>query len=154
MGRAATRRETSAGGVVFRREGTGVRYLLILDRNGSWGFPKGHLDEGEAPLDAARREVEEETGLVDVVLRGELGVIDWYFRVRGDLVHKHCHLYLFESTQGEVTPQLEEGITSCTWYELDEALRSMPYENSRAVLKVAGSMVASMPPVRAATGES
>ena len=154
MTRARTRRETSAGGVVFRREGTGVRYLLILDSNGNWGFPKGHLNEGESPLDAARREVEEETGLVDLVLHGELGVIDWYFRVRGDLVHKHCHLYLLESPRGEVTPQLEEGITSCTWYGLDEALRTMPYENSRAVLKVAGSMVGRMPSVREPAGES
>ena len=115
MTRAQARRETSAGGVVFRREGTGVRYLLILDSNGNWGFPKGHLNEGESPLDAARREVEEETGLVDLVLHGDLGVIDWYFRVRADLIHKHCHLYLLESIHGDVTPQLEEGITCCTW---------------------------------------
>src|SRR5439155_693058 len=57
-------RETSAGGVVFRRGPDGqVRVLLIRDSHKNWGFPKGHLDPAEPPADAARREVTEETGL-------------------------------------------------------------------------------------------
>src|SRR5260370_1263792 len=54
-------RETSAGGVVFRRGPDGqVRFLLIRDSYKNWGFPKGHLEPGEPPADAARREVTEE----------------------------------------------------------------------------------------------
>ncbi|HZE93765.1 MAG TPA: NUDIX domain-containing protein, partial [Gemmatimonadales bacterium] len=57
-------RETSAGGVVFRRGPDGqVRFLLIRDSYKNWGFPKGHLEPGEPPAEAARREVTEETGL-------------------------------------------------------------------------------------------
>lgn len=126
---------------MFRRGEAGPRYLLILDGNRNWGFPKGHLDDRETPLDAARREVAEETGLDDLVLHGELGVIDWYFRARGSLIHKHCHLYLFESPTGDVRPQLDEGITTCTWYGLDDALGTITYDNSRAVLRAAGQMV-------------
>ena len=59
-------RETSAGGVVFRRDAEGsARYLLIRDSYRNWGFPKGHLEPAEPPADAARREVAEETGLRD-----------------------------------------------------------------------------------------
>lgn len=139
---------------MFRRSEAGAHYLLILDVNRNWGFPKGHLDEGESPLEAARREVAEETGLADLVLHGELGVIDWYFRARGDLIHKHCHLYLFECSGGEVVPQAEEGITACTWYALEEALRSTTYENSRTVLQSAARMVGTLDAERETARES
>src|SRR3989441_10580267 len=77
-------RETSAGGVVFRRGPDGApRFLLIRDSYRNWGFPKGHLKVGEPPADAARREVAEETGLEDLALHGPIRVIDWYFRFRG-----------------------------------------------------------------------
>src|SRR5437867_2271307 len=77
-------RETSAGGVVFRRgPGGAPRFLLIRDSYRNWGFPKGHLEPGEPPADAARREVAEETGLKDLVRHGPIRVIDWYFRFRG-----------------------------------------------------------------------
>src|SRR2546425_498632 len=84
-------RETSAGGVVFRRPpDSEPRFLLIRDSYRNWGFPKGHLEPGEPPADAARREVAEETGLNDLVLHGPIRVIDWYFRFRGKTIHKFC----------------------------------------------------------------
>ena len=61
------RDETSAGGVVFRVEEGRPLYLLIRDSYQNWGFPKGHLEAGERPEDAALREVSEETGLGDLV---------------------------------------------------------------------------------------
>src|SRR2546425_12679071 len=83
------RRETSAGGVVFRRGPDGqVRFLLIRDSYKNWGFPKGHLESAEPPADAARREVTEETGLQDLVLHGPIKVIDWYFRFRGKTIDR------------------------------------------------------------------
>ena len=75
-------RETSAGGVVFRRgPGGEPRFLLIRDSYRNWGFPKGHLEPGEPPADAARREVAEETGLKDLVRHGPIRVIDWYLKI-------------------------------------------------------------------------
>ncbi|MGL4610067.1 MAG: NUDIX domain-containing protein [Trueperaceae bacterium] len=50
-----------AGGVVFNKTG---QVLLLGHRNGTWVFPKGHLDPGETHLMAAIREVEEESGVV------------------------------------------------------------------------------------------
>ncbi len=135
------RRETSAGGIIFRPADAGPQYLLILDGNGNWGFPKGHLVPGETSLEAARREIAEETGLADLVLHGELGVIDWFFRAGGSLVHKHCHLFLFESTAGDVVPQVDEGITACCWHSLEAALAALTHENARTVLRSAGQAV-------------
>ncbi|HEX4561633.1 MAG TPA: NUDIX domain-containing protein [Gemmatimonadales bacterium] len=134
-------RETSAGGVVFRREGGVTRYLLIRDSYKNWGFPKGHLKTGEPPADAARREVEEETGLVNLLLHGPIRVIDWYFRFKGKTIHKYCHFFLFESREGEPTPQLEEGISACTWHPLDDAVTTISYDNARGVLRRGAEMV-------------
>ena len=134
-------RETSAGGVVFRREGGVARYLLIRDSYKNWGFPKGHLKTGEPPADAARREVEEETGLTNLLLHGPIRVIDWYFRFKGKTIHKYCHFFLFESRDGEPTPQLEEGISACTWHPLDDAVTTISYDNARGVLRRGAEMV-------------
>jgi 8-oxo-dGTP pyrophosphatase MutT (NUDIX family) len=142
--RARSRREHSAGGVVFRRDPAGPRYLLILDGHGNWGFPKGHLDRGETALDAARREVAEETGVDDLVLYGELGEIDWYFRTRDAVVHKYCEYFLFESPGATPRPQTDEGITDCQWFALPDAMERTTYENSRVILRRAAERVAEL----------
>ena len=135
-------RETSAGGVVFRRGQEGEpRFLLIRDSYENWGFPKGHLEVGEPPADAARREVAEETGLEDLALHGPIRVIDWYFRFRGQTIHKYCHFFLFESRHGDPVPQADEGITDCAWHPLEAARDTISYDNARSVLEQAAAMV-------------
>jgi 8-oxo-dGTP pyrophosphatase MutT (NUDIX family) len=134
--------EVSAGGIVFRRiPGQAPRYLLIRDSYNNWGFPKGHLEGAESPAQAALRETAEETGLANLVLHGPIRVIDWHFRFRGRHIHKYCHFFLFESPEGDVCPQVDEGITACQWRPLSEALEVLSYDNARGVLKRAGEMV-------------
>jgi 8-oxo-dGTP pyrophosphatase MutT (NUDIX family) len=139
--RRPVRIETSAGGVVYRRTEDGARFLLIRDPYENWGLPKGHLERGETPGEAALREVAEETGVPGLVLRQPLGTIDWFFREGNDLIHKYCHFFLMETRSAETSPQLEEGITECVWLTLDEALRSLTYDNARSVLQDAGRIV-------------
>ena len=142
MSRRRAELEVSAGGIVYRRTGVEPpRFLLIRDSYDNWGFPKGHLEDGESPADAARRETGEETGLGSLVLQGPIRVIDWHFRFRGRHIHKYCHFFLFESPNGDPCPQVDEGITDCQWRNLDEALDLLSYDNARGVLKRAGEMV-------------
>ena len=141
MTRARAQRETSAGGVVFRLHQGRALFLLIRDSYQNWGFPKGHLESGERAEDAALREVREETGLGDLALRGQIETIDWYFRFRGQLIHKVCHFYLLETESEATTPQREEGITACRWEPFDSAVGLVAYENARAVLKKAFGML-------------
>ena len=133
--------ETSAGGVVYRRTAAAFEVLLIKDSYRNWGFPKGHVEAGEDAATAALREIEEETGLVDLVMRGPLREIDWFFRFKGRLIHKTCHFFLLESRSGEPSPQRTEGITAVRWLSLDEALTTVSYANAREVLRAAGEMV-------------
>ncbi len=147
MTRARAKQERSAGGVVFRvaPEADGaqprVLFLLIRDSYRNWGFPKGHVEKGEPPEQAALREVAEETGLSGLSLRGEIDTIDWYFRFRGRLIHKYCHFYLIESASEATCPQREEGITACRWLPLDEALEMISYANARDVLRRAAELM-------------
>jgi 8-oxo-dGTP pyrophosphatase MutT (NUDIX family) len=127
--------------VVVRCTDDGPRYLLIRDPYKHWSFPKGHIDEGESPEEAARREVLEETALGELARHRTLAVIDWHFRHKGQPVHKYCHYFLFESVSGEPLPQLDEGITDCRWVSLDEAFELLRYENARAVLREASEFV-------------
>jgi len=141
MGKRRADQEVSAGGIVFRLSDQGTQYLLIKDSYDNWGFPKGHLEDGESPAEAAARETAEETGLAQLALRGPIRVIDWHFRFRGRHIHKYCHFFLFESADGEPSPQVEEGITAFRWELLDRALEALSYDNARGVLKRAGEMV-------------
>ncbi len=139
--RARAERETSAGGIVYRVHDGEALFLLIRDSYRNWGFPKGHLESGELPEDAAVREVREETGLADLQLAGAIETIDWFFRFRGRLVHKVCHFYLMRTRHTRTVPQREEGITACRWARFDEARRLVSYANARAVLTRAHDMV-------------
>jgi 8-oxo-dGTP pyrophosphatase MutT (NUDIX family) len=136
------REETSAGGIVMRRVEGIPHYLLIRDSYRNWGFPKGHLEDGESAADAACREVTEETGLRAIALRATLDRIDWHFRFRGTVVHKTCHFFLMETDDPATCPQVDEGITACRWAPFDEAVRLLAYENARVVLRQAHGLVA------------
>ena len=145
MTRSRANREVSAGGVVYRVEDGRPLFLLIRDSYRNWGFPKGHLEMGELPEAAALREVSEETGLTDLVVRSELATIDWHFRFRGKLIHKICHFFLMESENAATSPQREEGITACKWVPIDEALAIISYANAREVLQRAAETVGGAP---------
>lgn len=139
------KKEVSAGGVVFRRRPEqDLFFLLIRDSYGHWGFPKGHLERDESAASAAARETTEETGLEVLRLHGPIHTIDWYFRLRGKLIHKFCHFFLFESDVGEPIPQVDEGITECRWFGFEEAVAQLGYENAREVLRRAGELTKSL----------
>lgn len=151
--RKKPREEVSAGGIVFRRDGERTFFLLIRDPYRNWGFPKGHLEEGEEPSAAAIREVGEETGLGGLELRAAVETIEWTFRFRGRQIHKVCHFFLMETEERRTTPQSAEGITACRWASYEQATKMIAYDNARAVLVQAHALLqgtASSDPVPAA----
>ncbi len=131
------REEVSAGGVVFRMMDGSPHVLLIRDPYRNWGLPKGHVEGVENPPEAALREVQEETGLSELVLGPTLGTIDWTFRIRGTLVHKYCHFFLMVSPEGDTVPQEAEGITECRWLPTEDAIRDVTYDNAREMIRIA-----------------
>ncbi len=144
------RQEVSSGGVVFRRFADGPKYLLILDGHGNWGFPKGHEETGESAEQAARREIQEETGLTALTLHAALPALGWTFRSGGTPVRKRCNYFLFECAVGETSPQRDEGITRCVWFSHQDATQNLTFANASKLLEEAAAIVDRLSPSAAA----
>jgi len=128
--------ETSAGGLVVDRSGDLLRAALIArhDRRGRlvWSLPKGHLEAGETPEDAAIREVEEETGIRGRVL-APLGVIDFWFIAENRRIHKTVHHYLMEASGGELSDEDAE-VVEVAWFPLTDIRDRLAYADERRLL--------------------
>ncbi len=101
----------AAGGVVKNRRGD---YLLIY-RHDTWDLPKGKIDPGETPDEAALREVREECGLSILELGPQVDNTYHIYEHNDKHVLKVTYWYLMSSDQEHLTPQLDEGITDLAW---------------------------------------
>lgn len=106
------REVNAAGGLVSNRRGD---YLLI-SRNSLWDLPKGHQEAGEDIAVTALREVQEETGVDELVLRDLICITDHTY-IRNGVWHlKHTWWYdMLYSAPVDLTPQREEDITKAAW---------------------------------------
>lgn len=131
-----TKLEISAGGIVYKKTPHGYKILFVLDPFGKWTFPKGHVEKGEKIKDAALRETREEAGLKDLRVVLDLGKIDYWFRWKGELVHKLVYFFLIEAPfSAQAMPQKKEGISEVRWVDLDKALEFSSYKDIRRALK-------------------
>jgi 8-oxo-dGTP pyrophosphatase MutT (NUDIX family) len=126
--------ERSAGGVVVR----GEELLVIVptrraaDGSRVLGLPKGHLDPGETQLQAAAREVREETG-VEVKLVRELGEVRYWYTRDGRAVPKVVFFYLFRYVSGDPADHDDE-VEEARWMGLREAREALTYEGEREIV--------------------
>ncbi len=132
-------RERSAGAVVFINKGGVIKYLLLHYPAGHWDFSKGHLEEGESDLDAALREVREETGLDVDIIFGFREVIDYVYSKGNVLSHKTVVFFLARAEDEGV--RLSSEHTGYAWLPYDEAMSRITYENSRKVLYKANAFL-------------
>ena len=120
----------SAGGVVCRRQGDHIEILLGGRLKPKiWALPKGGINTGESPVEAAMREVSEETGLT-VRAETELGRISYWFVSEGERCHKTVYFYLM-TPEGGALENHDVEFDEVRWFPSGEALQSMTYENER-----------------------
>ncbi|MGC1879528.1 MAG: NUDIX domain-containing protein [Rhabdochlamydiaceae bacterium] len=125
----------SFGIVPFLKEEGGWKVLLILHREGNhWGFPKGKANPGETPLEAATRELKEETGLsVIQILREEPLAEQYQFRRKKEFIVKIVH-YFPALIEGSLQLQQEE-IRDAKWLPVSEALKQLTFREARHILQ-------------------
>ena len=130
--------EVSAGGLVI--DTTGTMGLLIgrydhKDASGKrvlWSLPKGHIEEGETPEQAAIREVAEETGITSSITKS-LGVIDFWFMAGGKRIHKTVHHFMFLEVGGTLLAQ-ESEVDEVSWFPLSEIVDRLAYPDEKKLI--------------------
>ena len=130
--------EVSAGGLVVDHSGKNGLLIGRIDHKDAsgqrilWSLPKGHIEEGETPEQAALREVAEETGIESAIERS-LGVIDFWFMAGGKRIHKTVHHYLFRETGGKLAAQ-ESEVDEVGWFPLSEIVERLAYPDEKKLI--------------------
>ena len=130
------RNDFSVGGVVLDDRGR-VALIRTTDASGAavWGFPKGHPKRSETPVETAKREVREETGLeVELDADHPLRTITYFFEGGdGQRVHKRVDFYLMRSTGGDISDHDHE-VEEVVLLAPEEARERLTYENEQVLL--------------------
>ena len=125
----------AAGGVVKNQKGE----ILFIRRLGKWDLAKGKIEEGESVEQAALREIEEETGLKELILEEFLNTTFHIYTERnGEKILKTTYWfkvnYIGNSTP---IPQVEEGISEVSWKNEKQIITEvwpMTFENIKLIL--------------------
>ncbi|HEX4188438.1 MAG TPA: NUDIX hydrolase [Solirubrobacteraceae bacterium] len=127
-------REVSAGGVVVRDSDVAVIVPTRRAADGSrvLSLPKGHVDPGETPVQAAEREVREEAG-VEAEPLSELGESRYWYRRDGRTIGKSVHFYLFRYRRGR-TEDHDDEVEEARWMPLGEAEQKLTYPAEREMV--------------------
>ena len=107
------------------------KILLIRQISGMWGFPKGHVEDGETEEETAAREVKEETN-IDVKVDSSKRYVMHYMTDKEK--YKEVVLFVAKRTGGFLRMQQEE-IIEAGWFDYDEALKIISYDNTKEIFK-------------------
>jgi bis(5'-nucleosidyl)-tetraphosphatase len=126
--------ERSAGFVVYRERQGERQYLLLQHRSGGhWAFPKGRIERGEEPEQAARRETQEETGIERLKVVPDFRTESRYRFRRGDRpIEKSVVYFLAEAHGTDVLLSHEH--EDATWLTPREARRVLTFSEGRRIL--------------------
>ncbi|EHR05138.1 NUDIX hydrolase [Bradyrhizobium sp. WSM471] len=122
----------AAGGIVLRRGAPPLVAVVRQRKRNEWVLPKGKLDDGETPKQAAHREVLEETGH-EVAIHEFLGTLVYQSGGRSKVVH----FWRMEAGDGPVR-KLMNDIKAVDWLTLEDALARLSREYERVFLTQVG----------------
>lgn len=133
--------EIAAGGVILREFDGQLKVVLCHRYRGQgsrslFALPKGRLESGESISSAAVREVREETGLIVEIDRPLMDINYSVKRVPDPLKHKTVHFFLMRHIGGNFSNHDAE-FDKVDWFQVDEALKLLTYQNQREVLDMA-----------------
>lgn len=127
--------EYSAGGIVFRKTSQGYEFVLIQDGYRKWTFPKGRIEKGETPENAAIAEVEEEAGIRDPRIIGKIGVITLMVRSRFERPYpfkKKVFFFLIKTRYSDIKREQDKpSVLDARWVKKDDVVKFLGYKNMR-----------------------
>jgi 8-oxo-dGTP pyrophosphatase MutT (NUDIX family) len=123
--------ETTAGGVIFRRdpETKKIEILLIQDAKDRWTIPKGHVEVNEEPKQTAEREIREETGLQEMKVFNWLGKVSFRYRRGQTLVLMTMHIYLVQALGDTNKLNPEDWLNDIRWFPSGAAIDKIAYDD-------------------------
>lgn len=122
------RKEKSCGCIIIKDN----KVLLVYEKGRNfWGFPKGHVENGENEIETALREVKEEIGLDVEINKQKRYVLNYIIR---DEIDKTTVLYLAKPKSENISMQ-ESEIEHVKWCDFDEALNTLTYDNWKEMFK-------------------
>ena len=124
----------AAGGIVENKNNE----ILFIFRRGKWDLPKGKIETNESTEIAAKREIEEETGVKALNCIGPMSNTYHYYNAWGQDILKISHWFHFiDSNDSLVVPQVEEDIEEVRWFSIDKIHipLSNTYENIKNVMQ-------------------
>jgi len=136
-------REISAGGVVYKRDEEGIKFLLLKKTGAriTWVLPKGKIDKGESVEEAAQREVQEETGLSQLKIIKKLGEENYFYRSyqKEKFLVKKTVYYFLMRTEGreKPLPQREEGFIGYGWFKPESAQKKVTFLETKKIIALA-----------------
>jgi 8-oxo-dGTP diphosphatase len=146
MAKQATRTDTCAGGVVYRRVGQRVEIALAIERDRLRGvrnirLAKGHVEKGETLEAAALREVREEIGLPAEIV-APLGSVKYSFLEKQTEITKTVHFFLMRLTSEEVH-ELDGEMQRVYWSPIETAMTELSFDTERRIAERAQQEIAS-----------
>ena len=137
------RYETSAGGIVYKKENTEY-FILIAKHSGhhGWVFPKGIIGDtkkDETKEETAIREVQEETGILAEILRPLSPITYWYLG-EGEKRKKTVYYFLMRHLSGDTTKHDWE-MEEVEWVPADTVAEQLTYPGDKKVWKEAQKLI-------------
>ena len=124
--------EKSCGAVVFTKTGKDIKYLLVQNLDGIYGFPKGYMENDETESETALREVFEETN-IEIELIDGFRKIDEYSVPKKDNKIKQVIYFLGEFQKQNAVYQSEE-LSGAYLLNYTEAISLLKYETLKCIL--------------------
>ena len=131
--------EKSCGAVVFTRTDNKIKYLLVRNLTGTYGFPKGHIKPGETEEQTALREVYEEVGLSVKLLPGFKTEDEHPIPQKANTI-KHIVYFLGAYFDQTFSYQKEE-LTDALLLDYETAITMFQYESSKRILTEANDFL-------------
>ena len=133
--------EQSRGFILFREENGKILFLLLRYKAGHWDFPRGHIEEGEDELAAAKRELREETSISDInIIQGFS--YEYSYKFFNNQREKKVLLLLAKTSQKDIILSPEH--IEFKWLDFENALKLITYPHPKNALFKANDFLQKM----------